>query len=130
MSPDGGWPKAGEITEGCKKGYALSSRGECAISLSDVWNYQRTDEPLPRWKHVLLEDREVYRVFGSDFMTKSNVQLTLERLVSFVEGKELVASCLFAGGGHSWYDQREGPSRRETFLRRFGMTLDQATLLF
>jgi len=89
----------GEITEGCKKGYALFGRGECAISLSDVWNYQRKGEPLPRWKHVLLEDREVYRVFDSDFMTKSNVQLTLERLVSFVEGKELGASCLFAGGG-------------------------------
>ena len=87
------------MTEGCKKGYALSSRGEGAISLSDVWNYQRKGELLPYWKHVLLEDRYVYLVFDSDFMTKSNVQLTLERLVSFVEGKGLRAGCLFAGGG-------------------------------
>jgi hypothetical protein len=75
------------ITEGCKKGDSLASRGECAISLSGVWNWQRDREPLPCWEYVALEGREVYVVFDSDVTTKAEVQLALERLVDFLGGR-------------------------------------------
>ncbi len=74
------------ITEGVKKGDALASRGECAISLIGVWNWQRGGELLPCWDHVALKGRRVYVVFDSDVMTKEGVQLALERLVTALEG--------------------------------------------
>jgi hypothetical protein len=75
------------ITEGIKKGDALTSRGECAISLTGVWNWQRDGEPLPCWEHVALEGREVLVAFDSDVMVKPEVQLALERLVTYLEAK-------------------------------------------
>jgi hypothetical protein len=75
------------ITEGVKKGDALASRGECAVALTGVWNWQRGGEPLPCWSHVALEGREVLVAFDSDVMTKPEVQLALERLVAFLEGR-------------------------------------------
>jgi Domain of unknown function (DUF3854) len=75
------------VTEGCKKGDSLTSRGECAISLSGVWNWQRDGEPLPCWEHVPLQGREVYVVFDSDVMVKGEVQLALERLVDFLTSR-------------------------------------------
>jgi hypothetical protein len=73
------------ITEGIKKGDSLASRGECAISLIGVWNWQRAGVPLPCWEHVALDGRRVYVAFDSDVMEKENVQLALERLVGFLE---------------------------------------------
>jgi hypothetical protein len=75
------------ISEGVKKGDALASRGECAISLSGVWNWQRDGEPLECWNYVALDGREVYVVFDSDVMVKREVQLALERLVAFLTGR-------------------------------------------
>lgn len=75
------------ITEGVKKGDALTSRGECSVSLTGVWNWQRAGEPLPCWEHVALEGREVLVAFDSDVMVKPEVQLALERLVAFLEGR-------------------------------------------
>jgi hypothetical protein len=75
------------ITEGIKKGDSLTSRGECSVSLTGVWNWQRDGEPLPCWEHVALEDREVLVAFDSDVMVKPEVQQALERLVAFLEGR-------------------------------------------
>ncbi len=75
------------ITEGIKKGDSLTSRGECTVSLTGVWNWQREGEPLPCWSHVALEGREVLVAFDSDVMVKPEVQLALERLVTFLEGR-------------------------------------------
>ena len=68
------------VTEGVKKGDALASRGECAISVVGVWNWQRKGELLPCWQHVALDGRDVFLVFDSDVMVKPEVQLALERL--------------------------------------------------
>ena len=73
------------VTEGIKKGDALTSRGCCTVSLVGVWNWQRKGEPVPCWDHVALEGREVYVVFDSDVMVKEGVQLALERFVAFLE---------------------------------------------
>jgi hypothetical protein len=75
------------ITEGIKKGDALTSHGECAISLTGVWNWQRDGELLPCWDHVALSERLVYVAFDSDVMEKENVQLALERLVYALEDR-------------------------------------------
>jgi hypothetical protein len=72
------------IGEGVKKGDSLTSRGECVISLSGVWNWQRGGKPLECWGHVSLDGREVLVVFDSDVMVKPEVQLALERLVAFL----------------------------------------------
>ena len=89
------------VTEGCKKGDSMASRGECAISLSGVWNWQRDGEPLPCWDHVALEDREVYVVFDSDVTTKAEVQLALERLVDFLEERGATVRVVYLPGGGS-----------------------------
>lgn len=89
------------VTEGCKKGDSLTSRGECAISVSGVWNWQRDGEPLPCWQHVALEGRDVYVVFDSDVTTKAEVQLALERLVAFLEERGATVRVVYLPGGDS-----------------------------
>jgi hypothetical protein len=86
------------ITEGCKKGDSLASRGECVISLSGVWNWQRDGEPLTCWEYVPLHGREVYVVFDNDVMVKPEVQQALERLVSFLEGRGATARVVYLPG--------------------------------
>ena len=73
------------IVEGEKKADALTSRGECAISLPGVWNFQRKGEALPCWEYVPLEDRLVRVAYDSDLMRNSDVLDALERLVAFLE---------------------------------------------
>jgi Domain of unknown function (DUF3854) len=68
------------VVEGEKKGDALTSKGECAVALPGVWNWQRSGELLPDWKHIELAGRLVYICFDSDAWSNPNVQLALERL--------------------------------------------------
>jgi hypothetical protein len=75
------------VVEGEKKGDALTSRGECAIALPGVWNWQRSGEMLPDWDYVALTDRTVYVCFDSDAWSNPNVQMALERLVGALEGR-------------------------------------------
>jgi hypothetical protein len=86
------------ITEGCKKGDSLASRGECVISLSGVWNWQRNGEPLACWEYVPLHGREVYVVFDNDVMVKPEVQQALERLVDFLKGRGATARVVYLPG--------------------------------
>lgn len=83
------------ITEGVKKGDALTSRGCCAVSIVGVWNWQRKAAPLPCWDHVALEGRECYVVFDSDVMVKPEVQLALERLATFLKGRGAVLQVVY-----------------------------------
>lgn len=75
------------ITEGVKKGDAMTSRGLCAVALAGVWNWQRDGELLPCWEHVEIYGRTVYIVFDSDVTVKSEVQLALERLTGALEAR-------------------------------------------
>src|SRR5215210_6403682 len=78
------------VVEGEKKGDALTSRGECAIALPGVWNFQRSGEMLPDWDHVALSGRLVYVCFDSDAWSNPNVQLALERMVAALEKRGAV----------------------------------------
>ncbi len=79
------------ITEGVKKGDAMTTHGLCAISLAGVWSWcvpgTRGEELLGCWDHVALHGRAVYVVFDSDVMVKPEVELALERLVTALEGR-------------------------------------------
>lgn len=75
------------ITEGVKKGDALTSRDLPAISLIGVWNWMRDGEPLACWDHVALEGRRVYVAYDSDVTVKEGVQLALSRLVKMLRAR-------------------------------------------
>jgi hypothetical protein len=75
------------IVEGEKKGDALTSRGECAVALPGVWNWQRSAEMLPDWDHVELSSRLVYVCFDSDAWSNGNVQMALQRLVAALKDR-------------------------------------------
>lgn len=79
------------VTEGEKKGDALTSRGLCAVALFGVWGWcvagTKGRELLACWDHIALEGRRAYIVFDADVTTKENVQLALERLVAALEAR-------------------------------------------
>jgi hypothetical protein len=86
------------VTEGTKKGDALTSRGECVVVLAGVWNWKVKDtwaDLLPCWDYVALDGREVLIVFDSDVMVKLEVQLALERLVEALEDRGAVAKVIY-----------------------------------
>jgi Domain of unknown function (DUF3854) len=80
------------VTEGIKKGDALTSRGLCTVSLLGVWNWRGTNEHggktvLPEWDSIALNGRRVYLVFDSDVMVKRQVQKALERFKASLESR-------------------------------------------
>src|SRR3954447_7646440 len=88
------------ITEGVKKGDALTTHGACAISLTGVWNWMRREEgALPCWGHVALKGRTVYVAFDSDVLLKPGVQLALERLTQMLESREAHVMVTYLPGG-------------------------------
>ncbi len=79
------------ITEGVKKGDAMTTHGLCAISLAGVWCWcvknTKGKELLPDWDHVALHGRNVFVVYDSDVMVQPKVEQALERLVTVLEGR-------------------------------------------
>ena len=75
------------VTEGVKKGDALTSAGECAISLAGVWNWRNADGPLGDWEHVPLRGRKVHVCFDSDVVTKPQVAGAAKRLAQYLRSK-------------------------------------------
>lgn len=75
------------ITEGIKKGDALTTAGQCAISLAGVFNWRNPDGPLGDWESVQLRGRTVYVCFDSDALTKRGVRSAMRRLGQFVASK-------------------------------------------
>jgi len=77
------------ITEGCKKGDALTSRGLPTISLAGVWMWcvPKTRPYTLKFcfDSVQLDGRTVYVVFDNDVMVKAEVQQALGALVSALE---------------------------------------------
>ena len=80
------------ITEGVKKGDALSGQGHTAIALSGVWgwigkNDQGGTAALASWRDVPLKGREVRIVFDSDAATNPKVQKAESALAQYLESK-------------------------------------------
>jgi P4 family phage/plasmid primase-like protien len=82
------------ITEGVKKGDALTSHGACAIALmGGVWGFRGTNEHkgkviLPAWEHVALNGRLVYVAYDSDITTKPHVEAALKALWRFLRDRQ------------------------------------------
>lgn len=72
------------ITEGVKKGDAIASRGECAISLTGVWGWKMGSLPHESWATVALNGRIVYLAFDSDALDKAGVWDALNALSEFL----------------------------------------------
>jgi len=79
------------ITEGCKKGDSLTSRGLPVISLAGVWMWcvpkARPYVLKPCFDWVRLDGRTVYVVFDNDVMVKATVQQALEAFVAALEDR-------------------------------------------
>lgn len=87
------------ITEGVKKGDALSSLGKVAISLSGVWgwigdNGHGGTSALPEWRDIPLKGRSIKIVFDSDAATNPKVQKAEKALAQYLEGKGSIVAIL------------------------------------
>jgi P4 family phage/plasmid primase-like protien len=61
------------VTEGVKKGDALTSRGLCAVSLAGVWNWKRDGAAHPDWESIPVKGRRVVLVFDADATSNDGV---------------------------------------------------------
>ncbi len=75
------------ITEGVKKADSLVSQGLCALALQGVDCWHRGGIPLPEWEDLRLYGRQMPVAYDSDVSVKPAVQRSLERIVSFFEGR-------------------------------------------
>ncbi len=92
------------VTEGLKKGDALTSQDCCAISLLGVWNWRGTNEKggktvLAAWESIALKGRRIFLVFDSDVMVKSQVHAALSRLRAFLESRGAEVLVVYLPGG-------------------------------
>jgi Domain of unknown function (DUF3854)/D5 N terminal like len=75
------------ITEGIKKGDALTSHGVCVATLSGVFNWRNTHATLGDWEDVLLRGRRVVVCFDADARTNANVANAMKRLGNWLLSK-------------------------------------------
>lgn len=75
------------ITEGVKKGDALTSHGEVVVTISGVFTWRDKMGTLGEWEEIPLRDREVIICFDSDTRLNRNVQLAMKRLGHWLKSK-------------------------------------------
>lgn len=80
------------IPEGIKKGDALVSRGEAALSLQGIYGWRGKNAvggatALADWEQVALNGRDVLIVFDSDATSNPNVASARARLARFLKAR-------------------------------------------
>lgn len=75
------------ITEGVKKGDALTSHGEVAVALTGVFNWRNKLGTLGDWEDIPLKGREVIVCFDSDAATNRDVLLAMGRAGEWLKSK-------------------------------------------
>jgi putative DNA primase/helicase len=75
------------ITEGVKKGDALTTQNVCAVALDGVYNWRNSHATLGDWEDVKLRGREVSICFDADTTTKPAVQQAMIRLGRWLKYK-------------------------------------------
>lgn len=75
------------ITEGVKKGDALTSAGMLAVTLSGVFNWRSTLGTLGDWEDVPLRGRKVFICFDADASWNPNVARAMSRLGKWLVSK-------------------------------------------
>lgn len=68
------------ITEGLKKGDALTSRGCCVVTLTGVFNWRSKLATLGDWEDVPLKGREIILCFDADAKINMHVARAMVRL--------------------------------------------------
>ncbi len=75
------------ITEGLKKGDALTSRVCCVVTLTGVFNWRSKLATLGDWEDVPLKGREIIVCFDADARTNMNVARAMVRLGRWCSSK-------------------------------------------
>lgn len=75
------------ITEGIKKGDALTSRDICAVAVPGVWNWRHQLSTLGDWEDIALKGRKVIICFDSDTSEKKSVKDAMVRLGRWLKSK-------------------------------------------
>ncbi len=75
------------ITEGVKKGDALTSCGCCVLTLTGVFNWRSSLATLGDWEDVPLKGREVIICFDADAKSNMNVARAMVRLGRWLRSK-------------------------------------------
>lgn len=80
------------VVEGAKKADALVSAGECAVSISGVWNWRGRNgrsglTAVPDWEEIALNGREVRIGFDSDISRNQAVAKAARRLGDYLSAK-------------------------------------------
>jgi hypothetical protein len=92
------------ITEGIKKGDALTSRGLCTVTLLGVSSFRGKNEHggktvLAEWEYINLEGRQVYIIFDSDIMLKPAVYKEMVRIKNFLEFRKAEVAVIYLPHG-------------------------------
>ena len=80
------------FVEGVKKADSLASRGECAVTLTGVWNFKGKNSLggitiLADFDYIALKDRECYICFDSDYRDNPSVSKAAARLAEHLSRK-------------------------------------------
>ncbi len=107
------------ITEGLKKADSLTSRGQCVVALSGVYNWRNRLGTLGDWEDVLLKGRKVVINFDSDTTTNRQVARAMVRLGAWCKSKG--AKPLYLVTPNGWKDT---PTKGADDFFAAGGTLD------
>lgn len=75
------------ITEGIKKGDALTSRGLCVVTLTGVFNWRSKLGTIGDWEDVPVKGRSIVVCFDSDARSNDQVLSAMRRLGNWLVGK-------------------------------------------
>jgi P4 family phage/plasmid primase-like protien len=75
------------ITEGIKKGDALTSRGLCVVTLTGVFNWRSKLGTLGDWEDIPLKGRSIVVCFDSDARSNDQVLAAMRRLGNWLTGR-------------------------------------------
>lgn len=75
------------LTEGIKKGDALTTAGACVITLAGVFNWRGRLGTLGDWEDIPLKGRTVIICFDADARTNTNVARAMVRLGKWLKSK-------------------------------------------
>lgn len=75
------------VTEGLKKGDALSSHGVAAVTLTGVWNWRNQQGALGDWEDVPLKGRTVVVCFDADAAQNPQVRNAMIRFVGWLRSR-------------------------------------------
>jgi hypothetical protein len=92
------------FVEGVKKADSLASRGECAVTLTGVWNFKGRNSlggitVLADFDYIALKDRECYICFDSDYRDNPSVSKAAARLAEHLNRRGARVMIVYLSAG-------------------------------